>query len=278
MTAYTYPSRRRANASPQPAPLPTAPTAVPSLTSLTRFGIAATHQQVRDCWRLVHDCYQHKGLIDYNPYGLHTTRQAINPDTTVVYGQNHGRITCTLSVIPDSESRGLPLDEVYPQILANLRNQGRKLVEVGLLADMRQNVPRDLGQTFGTMHFGFYRALHSGADIIIGVHPRHADFYIRMMGLEVVGQMSTHPKVNNRPVVPLLLDMARFRMEPQPRLLRFMKNNPLEADIFESRFRFGHPHMASSNIRRFLAYRQDQEKIKRFNDTQIMPIRKAGTL
>lgn len=266
----------------QPPRLDTAKTAAP-LTQpppipLTTFGIATTHQQIKDCWQLVHHCYTHKGLIDYNPYGLHTTRQAINPNTVVVYGKTNGRIDSTLTVIPDSPHHGLPLDEVYPRLLNQLRNQGRKLVEVGLLADNRTVTAPGYSQTFGTMHRGFYRALHAAADIVIGVHPDHANFYIRMMGLEVIGQMSTHPKVKNRPVVPLLLDMARFRIEPLPRLMRHFKENPISPDVFDARFRFSQRSMNRSSILQFLDYRDNQEKLRHFSDRAIAPIRQVATV
>lgn len=256
-------------------PLPDSPLPV---SPVTHFGVARTHREVLTCWRLVHHCYSDKGLIDSNPYTVHTTTQALSVNTAVIFGRTDGEIDSTLSVIPDSE-RGLPLDQVYPHVLDHLRSRGRNLCEVGLLADARQNVSRDLSQSFGAMRYAFFRAYHTHSDIVIGVHPRHADFYVRMMGLEVIGQMSSHPKVKNRPVVPLLLDTTRIRLEPLPRMLRYFKANPVEESAYDCRFRFGKASMARSPIQRFVNYNTAAEKFKQFKTSASdMPMQQVGNL
>lgn len=251
---------------------------LPQTTSLmTEFGVARTHREVLASWRLVHDCYTQKGLIASNPYGLHTTAQALNRKTAVVIGRTNGKIDSTLSIIPDS-ARGLPLDQVYPQVLDHLRTR-RTLCEVGLLADARQNVSRDLSQSFGAMRYAFYCALHNQADIVIGVHPRHAEFYVRMMGFEIIGQMSSHPKVRNRPVVPLMLDTSRIRLEPLPRMLRYFKSNPIEPAAYDCCFRFGAATMARSPIASFINYNATAEKFRQFETlSSRMPIQQVGNL
>lgn len=242
----------------------------------TQFGVARTHREVLECWRLVHDCYSDSGLIDPNLCQVHTTHQAANFQTAVIYGRTAGRIDSTLSVIADGPL-GLPLDQVYKSTLDNLRNHGRKLVEVGLLADARSNVSKSLDQSFGTMRIGFYRALYLDADIVIGVHPRHVNFYLRMMGLEVIGPMSQHPKVKDRPVVPMRLDIGRIRLEPLPRLLRYIKANPVEASAFDCRYRFGKASMGRSSIQRYLDLAASQHNLERFKTSASrLPMQQVG--
>lgn len=244
----------------------------------TYFGVARTHREVLDSWRLVHNCYADKGLIASNNYGLHTSTQAINVQTTVILGRTNGKIDSTLSVIPDGPS-GLPLDQVYPHILDKLRKRGRHLFEVGLLADARQNVSRDLAQSFGAMRYAFYRTYLAQGDIVIGVHPRHADFYTRMMGMELIGELSSHPKVNNRPVVPMLLDTTRIRLEPLPRMLRYFKANPVDMAAYDCCFRFGKARMARSPIQRFINYTTAVEKFKQFETSASrLPMQHVGNL
>ncbi|MEO6798462.1 MAG: hypothetical protein ABI178_00780 [Rhodanobacter sp.] len=224
-----------------------------------QFHIARTCGEVQACWRLVYRCYMQKDLIHANRFAMHTTPQALNHDTAVVFGKTAGRIDTTLTVIPDGP-HGLPLDKVYPQLLANLRHQGRRLVETGLLAGDRGDVGQGVGQAFGTMRLAFYRALHTQSDIVIGVHPRHADFYVRMLGFEVIGPLSSHPTVTDHPVVPLLLEPSRIRRERLPRLLRHIRDNPVEASLFDHRFDFHKSSVASSDIERYLHHATHTER------------------
>lgn len=203
--------------------------------SITQFDIARTYQEVLDCWRLVYQCYTRKGLIDANPQGIHTCPQPFNLDTIVIHGRTHGRIDTTLTMIPDGP-HGLPLDQVYPEFLERLRGQNCRLLEVGLLADDRAQGDKARAQAFGTMRLAAYRALYTRSYALIGVHPHHSDFYVRMMGFEVIGPMRSYPKVNNRLVVLLLLDPAWIRRERLPRLLRYIKENPVEASLFDQSF------------------------------------------
>jgi hypothetical protein len=51
--------------------------------------------------------------------------------------------------------------------------------------------------------------------LLIAVHPRHARFYQRMMGFEVLGPIREYPSVCNRPAVAYCLDFARVdRIRP----------------------------------------------------------------
>ncbi len=242
---------------------------------ITEFGVARTHREVVDCWRLVHECYTESGLINPNPFNLHTSLQAVSPDTVTIYGKTHSRIDATLTVISDGP-QGLPLDKVYKATLDQLRNHGHKLVEVGLLADARVEISKSLDQSFGTMRYAVCAAVEAGADIVIGVHPRHAGFYTRMVGMDVIGQLSQHPTVNNRPVVLMKLDISRMRLEPLPRLLRYIKANPVDPAEFDERYRFGKASMTRSVIGRFLNHTDYLQKISRFQThPRIMPMQQA---
>jgi hypothetical protein len=241
--------------------------------AMTEFGIAQTHRQVLECWKLVYRCYTESGLIDANSFELHTSRQAASPTSAVIYGQTQGQIDSTLTVIADGP-QGLPLDQVYKPTLDHLRSQGHKLVEVGLLADARTDHSRfSMEQTFGTMRYGLYRAYYAQADIVIGVHPRHAAFYTRMLGLEVIGPLSQHPTVKNRPVLLMRLDINRIRLEPTPRLLRYIKANPVEQAEFDRRYPFSNSGLSRSIISQYLNHMDFQQKFNRFQTpAAIKPI------
>ncbi|MGH8397100.1 MAG: N-acyl amino acid synthase FeeM domain-containing protein [Gammaproteobacteria bacterium] len=225
----------------------------------TPFDIARTYQEVLECWHLVYKCYIREGLIDTNPHLIHTAPQAFNPDTTVIFGRTSSRIYTTLTAIPDGP-RGLPLDEVYPRLLDDLRSQNRRLIEVGLLADDRAEVGKAQDYSFDTMRLAVYCALHSQVDAVIGVHPHHADFYVRMMSFEVIGPIRSYPRVNNRPVVPLFWDRSCIQREKLPRLLRYIKEHPVEKSLFDQRFDFSKIDLSRSAIGRYLSDATKDEK------------------
>lgn len=241
----------------------------------TQFDIARTYQDVLDCWRLVYKCYLYKGLIDTNSHAIHTAREAFNLDTAVICGRTQGRIDTTITVIPDGP-RGLPLDQVYPELLDRLRGQNRRLMEVGLLADDRAQVGKARAYAFSTMRIAAYRALYTQSDTVIGVHPHHTNFYVRMMGFEVIGPLRSYPRVNNRPVVPLLLDKSWIQLERPPRLLRYMKEHPVEASLFDQRFDFDKIDMSGSAIASYLDDTNKTERSSGFKEDVVeMPIQQS---
>ena len=55
-------------------------------TSGLEYYVAQTLAEVEEAWGLVYDAYRRDDLIDVNPYQIHTTTQAIGPNTAVILG------------------------------------------------------------------------------------------------------------------------------------------------------------------------------------------------
>jgi hypothetical protein len=220
------------------------------------FYVARTLGEVLEAWGVVYQAYRRDGLIDENPYGIHTTPHAVNTTSAVVFGCIGPVPVGTISAYADGPD-GLPLDTVYNAELQALRAQGRKLVEVGLFADRREHMSRSSEGLFELMRFGFNFGLYRQADdIVIGVHPRHAPFYMRFVGFEQIGQVRRYPTVKDRAVVLLRLDLhACIALDPRPKALAYFLENPVPAPMFDRRFRFDDPAMANSAIAQFLATR-----------------------
>lgn len=224
------------------------PTSSEGSRNLPVFRVAQTLADVQGAWSLVHDAYCRIGLIDRNQFGVHCVLQAINPQTAVIVGKIDGQAVSTLSIIPESSQR-IPLQSVYPQELETLRNDGRKLLEVGLLADRREHLSRAMVSIFEMMRYVFWYAYRSKTDIIIGVHPHHAGFYINSFGFEYIGSESTHPAVKDHPVVPMRLDLQTvLARDVVPKRLTAYLNNPLPEDTFDARFDFNHEAMENSPL------------------------------
>ncbi len=90
-----------------------------------------------NCFRLLHDVYVQAGYIQPSETALRIIPHHSNPESKVFLGC-HGNCKSgqtpvyTISLFPDSK-KGLPMDEAFHTELDRLRDQGRRLAEVGVL-------------------------------------------------------------------------------------------------------------------------------------------------
>lgn len=216
-------------------------------SSELQISIATTREEVASAWNLVYRSYRQAQLIDDNPYQIHTVPHALRPGTSVILGRIDGELVSTLTIMHDGRE-GLPLDRVYKPRLNQLREEGRRLMEVGLFADRRLSISQATTSFMEMMRFVFYSSCYSLADIMIGVHPSHAPFYERNFGFVVDGPVDVHPLVNCRPVVLLRGDtQAQLRADPVPRQLVDYVNRPLPRTAFEDRARL-HPETVAGTV------------------------------
>lgn len=217
------------------------------------YRVADNLEDVVSAWEMVYQSYRRKDLISPSPHRLHTAPQAISHDTAVILGSLSSLTVTTLTAMADGP-KGLPLDRVYEDELAKLRSQGRTLVEVGLFADRRKHLARTAEALFQLMRYAFFYGLERGmTDFVIGVHPRHARFYIRALGFDYLGAERVYPAVNDRPVVLLRGDIeARLKCNPLHPALDFFVKNPLDADVFRHRFEFKPLQIVGSSLEAFV--------------------------
>lgn len=214
---------------------------------------ATSLEQVEAAWGFVYDRYSKMGLIDENRFGIHTSPHAVGPHACVILGPTSTDIGYTITLFQDSP-KGLALDSAYGHRLDELRRKGRRLLEVGLLADRRQNTSGSIGALFSMMRWAIHYGLHHDlTDIVVGVHPRHASFYIRFYGFEIAGAPTTYAVVKNNPVVLLRLRLcAEAPLSQLPRGLMDAKNNPPPAGAFSHAFSFDGEQLKNSLINGFL--------------------------
>lgn len=218
-----------------------------------RFAVASSLEHVLGAWRLVYASYRRIGLIKPNPYRIHTRPQAPRPDTVVIGGWIRGRVVSTATCIRD-HGRGLPLDSEYKPQLDQLRGQGRKLSEIGLLADRREQISRITDSLLMLMHYVYdYAFTDGGTDLMIGVHPRHSRFYMRLFGFELFGSERRYAAVNDRPVVLLRRTQDTGQSNGHlPRGLQYFRDHPLPIDAFQHRFDFNPAEVDPSPIGQFI--------------------------
>lgn len=153
---------------------------------------ASSQKQYTDAFHLAHQRYLETGIINPQSDGLWMTPFHAQEDTRVALSYLDGVPVCTASIIFDSE-HGLPSDEIYHSELNELRQQGRKLVEFSSLASLpvisKQNI------FFFLFRFLFRYVVKCGSsDIVISIHPKHADFYSRILFFEQYGSLRYYPK------------------------------------------------------------------------------------
>lgn len=222
------------------------------------YYVARTLEEVEEAWELVYDAYRRDDLIDANPYRVHTTPQAVGPNTAVILGCLGPLPVGTISAYTDGP-QGLPLDQVYLTEINALRRSGRRLMEVGLFADRREHINRAADGLFALMRFSYFFGFPMECDdIVIGVHPRHAPFYMRLLGFERIGAVRSYPTVKDHAVVLLRLKLREsLEIVPLPKGLSYFAETPVPAKAFEHRFSFTPAQIANTRIGQFLAQRKD---------------------
>jgi len=149
-----------------------------------RVLVANTRELREKAFRLVYDVYIREGydLRFGRESGLWCTIHHLHPDTTIFLAEKEGRLTGSVTVMPDSPL-GLPTDRIFPEPLADLRKAGRRLSEISSLVVTEEpgGIPPELA-----MHF--YRLAHlaslhlmKSTDIVASVMARHRDFYSRFL-------------------------------------------------------------------------------------------------
>lgn len=209
--------------------------------------------QVESAWRLVYDRYSEMGLIEQNPFGVHAVPTAVGEHACVIWGPEGPEVGYTMTLFRDNPM-GLALDSVYASHLDKLRRKGRRLLEVGMLADRRRSASRGVGALFSMMRWAIHFGLHTDVtDIVIGVHPRHAQFYERCYGFEQLASPTTYPLVRNNPVVLLRLRLLeQLSQDVLPRGLADARDNPIPGSAFSGRFGFEPDQLRGSRIAGYL--------------------------
>lgn len=240
---------------------------------------ASTLEQVESAWRLVYDRYSKMGLIDENQFGIHAAPTGVGQHACVIWGPEGPEVGYTMTLFRDGPV-GLALDSVYPDAMGELRRNGGRLLEVGMLADRRRCAVRGVAALFSMMRWAVHYALHLGlTDIVIGVHPRHAQFYMRCYGFEQFAPPTSYPLVRNHPVVPLRLRvLGQLAKDKLPRGLADARDNPVPASAFAHRFAFEPEQLRGSRIAGYMKARYGIDPGRAADDVPTDPVPAAYDL
>ena len=213
------------------------------------YKVASTLAEVTAAWNVVYRQYLNTSLIAANPYSIFTFPEYVSNKSVVILGQQKDKAICSLSGVLDSEENGLPLDRHYKEELDHLRNDGSRLIEIGLLADIREsNTMKSIIELMSAVaKFGVFS---NHLDVVIGVNPRRAEFFKRIFGCEIIGDLKRYENLNVAPVVLLYATNKNLRTVSLKANEEILKS-PLNL-AFASRYNFETPQFNNSRISRFI--------------------------
>jgi len=195
------------------------------------YRIARTMTERLAAFRMVYRNYLRNGLIAPDNNQIHLTTYHLLASTNEFIAVSREEVIGTVSLIGDGEL-GLPMESIYPEPVQEYRKQGLKIGEVSCLA-----IQQDHSQNFMNVVVGVTRIMSQFAranglqKLLIAVHPKHAQFYKRLMGFEQIGPKRSYPNVQNAPAVAYSLDFKKIDAERPPCYDRFFSTAIPEAEL-----------------------------------------------
>jgi hypothetical protein len=215
---------------------------------------AASREELEEAYQLVYTSYRQRGYLERDPSELRLSVFNAFPTTVTFVAVLRGEeIVATVSLVPDT-SIGLPLDEIYHEEAQRLRDAGRRLAEVTMLADRRLEIRRSLPMLLLLMKrvFDYATLILNANDLCITINPRHETYYERYLLFKHLGGLKTYPSVRSNPALAkrLNLDTVRSECEGNEKLVNefFRERTPLDVML-------GAYRMTPEDIHHFLVER-----------------------
>lgn len=200
---------------------------------------AASRAELEDSFRLVYRSYLQRGYVVPSPTEIRLGLHNILPAAATFVGIIEDTVIATVSLVPDSPM-GLPMDGIYHDEADELRQQGRRLTEVTMLADRRMEIKRTLPMLLSLMKlvFDYAQLVLKANDLCITINPRHAAFYERYLLFEDLGPERSYDTVQGHPALAkrLNLDTVREACRDHGLLLRIFFEDRTPIHVFQSRY------------------------------------------
>ncbi len=177
-------------------------------------------EDLRACFRITYKRYLKRGYCKPNINKIYYNIYSLLPRSRTFAIKQNKQIVGTTTLIVDTSCR-LPMDTLFGDQLDELRQQGRKLAEVSMLAieqtsdDIRLSTSltrfEKHAKLFSLFKLIFEYAYHVAkvSDLIIGVHPRHVGLYEYLL-FKPLGPAKSYPGANGSLAVPMRLNFDEF--------------------------------------------------------------------
>jgi len=205
------------------------------------FCEATSIENYMSCFRLLHDVYVAAGFIQPSFPPLRIIPHHSDPESRVFMAcltdkQDENRPIYTASIFPDNE-KGLPMDTGFKRQVDELRNQGRRLVEIGCLASdpIYRKGNKNIPMLGNRMLLSYAMNTIGADDLLITTHPKYLKIYEDILLFEKIGEISSFSYVNNNPAVALRINL---QTAPQ-RLKEIYGKMPKEKNLYHFFFESG---------------------------------------
>ncbi len=192
---------------PQPVP-------VEGISRSIEVKIASTESEWEQAFQLAASSYRARGYEAPGASRLRFTSYHALPDTLTLVAKHRQKVVATLSVVMDNTVLGLPMEDVYPDEIAALRRQGRRLAETTTLADSGLNVREFIRVFLSLIRLAMqHHRSHGGNTPVIVVNPRHRPFYTKVLGFVPMGKPKTYAAVQDHPAEAFWVDYDLIKNE-----------------------------------------------------------------
>ena len=175
-----------------------------------------TRAQLEAACRLLYRKYRSRGYCEPVPSRLHHSPFMFGAQARTFVLEASSQVAGTVSVFPDGP-RGIPLESLYGSEVADLRQQGLRFAEMGLLAtervawsiDSKTLASRDqMLPVFLLFKIGVNYTVFSEIDhLLIVVHPRHRKIY-ELFGFRQFAEEKSYRAVCGNAAVPMIKRLA----------------------------------------------------------------------
>lgn len=173
--------------------------------------VAEAKEELIGAARLLHDSYRARGLIEAHPSGVRVVPQQAMPETVTFVAKRGEHVIGTISLVVDG-GMALPMEKIYGEEVSALRQQGRRLAEVGALCVQPEF--RHSGVSF-LLNKLMYRTASEALgvdDLLIAVHPDAEDVYEAALGFRAFGSVRRYPGLSRKALaVALRLDLRSVK-------------------------------------------------------------------
>ncbi len=202
-------------------------------------------EDIEACYRMTYKSYLARGYCSPNEKEMHYSHYCLLPTSRTFVLKEKGDIAGTISLIVDTPA-GLPIDSIFADELAPMRQEGRRLAEVSLLTVLDEksgkrvfsltNFDKQLKLfcLFKTM-YEYARHIAGVTDLVICMHPKHETLY-RYLQFESIGQIKSYNGANGKPARLMTLCFSQVEPIYPPTLKKFFTESLTSPEILSKRF------------------------------------------
>ncbi|HNX82543.1 MAG TPA: hypothetical protein PKL77_10420 [Candidatus Omnitrophota bacterium] len=229
------------------------------------YRIARTRQETEEAYSLVYREYLERGYVKHTTSHMRYSIFNALPQTTTFIGKLEDTLISTVTIIPDT-SIGLPMDNLYSQELAALRQKNYRICEIAMLATdnelFSEGISMMTNSTKMLVVFNLFKLLFDYASVklnmdymCITINPKHKLTYDFLLFSEI-GGIKTYDSVNGAPAIAMCLDLKNIKNEceqkKRPVIAQIFLGKPTDPDKLNNKF-----IMAADDLRYFFVEKSD---------------------